>query len=69
VSAATISPQVPRLFDVETTMSLLRMGRTALYAEIHAGRLRSVKQGRSRRISDAAIRDYIALLEREAETR
>lgn len=37
-----------------------------IYELIRAGRLRSVKQGRARRIPAAAIRDYIALLEREA---
>jgi excisionase family DNA binding protein len=47
-------------------MRMLRLGKTAIYELIRSGRLRSVKQGRSRRIPAAAIRDYIALLEEEA---
>lgn len=37
------------------------------YELIRSGRLGSVKQGRARRIPASAIRDYIALLKREAE--
>ncbi|QFY13920.1 helix-turn-helix domain-containing protein [Nonomuraea phyllanthi] len=48
-------------------MRLLRMSRTVIYDQIRTGRLRSVKQGRARLITPGAIRDYIALLEKEAE--
>jgi excisionase family DNA binding protein len=57
----------PQLYQVSDAMRLLRLSRTVIYELIRSGRLRSVKQGRSRRIPVAAIRDYIALLEEEAE--
>lgn len=47
-------------------MTLLSIGRTMLYQELRAGRLRSVGEGRTRRIPAAAIDDYVTLLEREA---
>ena len=48
-------------------MRMLRLSRTVVYELIRSGRLRSVKQGRARRVPAAAIRDYIALLESEAD--
>jgi excisionase family DNA binding protein len=57
----------PRLYQVADVVRLLGLSRTVIYELIRSGRLRSVKEGRARRISDAAIRDYIALLEKEAE--
>jgi excisionase family DNA binding protein len=55
-----------QLYEVRDAMRMLRLGKTVIYELIRSGRLRSVKQGRARRISAAAIRDYIVLLEREA---
>jgi excisionase family DNA binding protein len=55
-----------QLYQVTDVMCLLRLSRTVIYELIRSGRLRSVKQGRARRITAAAIRDYIALLEKEA---
>jgi excisionase family DNA binding protein len=48
-------------------MVVLSMSRGAIYQEMRSGRLRSVKRGRSRLISAAAIADYVALLEHEAQ--
>ena len=56
-----------QLYEVTEVMRMLRLSRTVIYALMRSGRLRSVKEGRARRIPAAAIRDYIALLEREAE--
>jgi excisionase family DNA binding protein len=56
-----------QLYEVCDVMRMLRLSRTVIYELIRSGRLRSVKQGRARRIPATAIRDYIALLEREAE--
>ena len=39
------------------------MSRSVIYEQLRAGRLRSVRQGRTRLIPAAAITDYIALLE------
>jgi hypothetical protein len=52
-------------YRVTDAMRVLRMSRTVIYDQIRTGRLRSVKQGRARLITPAAIRAYIALLERK----
>ena len=54
------------LYRIPEAMDLLSMGRSTIYEQIRSGRLRSVQQGRARLISESAIRDYVALLEREA---
>ena len=54
--------------ESRTPWSFCRLGRTVIYEQIRSGRLRSVTQGRTRLIPASAIGDYIALLEREAET-
>jgi excisionase family DNA binding protein len=56
-----------QLYEVRDVMRMLRLSRTVVYELIRSGRLRSVKQGRARRVPAAAIRDYIALLESEAD--
>lgn len=56
-----------QLYSIPDAMRMLRLSRTVIYELVRSGRLRSVKQGRARRITAAAIRDYIALLETEAE--
>jgi excisionase family DNA binding protein len=55
------------LYRVTDVMAMLHMSRTAIYEQLRSGRLRSVHQGRTRLIPASAIRDYIALLEHEAE--
>ncbi len=56
-----------QLYEVRDVMRMLRLSRTVVYELIRSRRLRSVKQGRARRIPATAIRDYIALLESETE--
>jgi excisionase family DNA binding protein len=56
-----------QLYRVTDAMRLLKLSRTVIYEQIRAGRLRSVRQGRARLIPAGAIRDYIALLESEAD--
>jgi excisionase family DNA binding protein len=58
---------VPQLYRIPDAMRLLSMSRSVIYEQLRAGRLRSVRQGRTRLIPAAAIADYIALLEAEAE--
>ena len=55
------------LYKVPEAMRLLSLSRTAVYEQMRAGRLRFVKEGRATRIPAAAIRNYVALLEKEAE--
>ena len=57
---------VPVLYRVQEAAALLRLSRSVIYEQIRAGRLRTVRQGASRRIPATAINDYVALLEREA---
>ncbi len=58
---AAADPRQPdRLLSVDEAASALGLGRSLVYAEIGAGRLRSVKCGRRRLIPAAAISDYIA---------
>jgi excisionase family DNA binding protein len=55
------------LYRVTDVMRMLKISRTVIYEQLRSGRLRSVHQGRTRLIPASAIRDYIALLEKEAE--
>ncbi len=55
------------LYRVPDAMAMLSLGRSVIYEQIRAGRLKSVTQGRTRLIPAAAIADYIALLLREAD--
>ena len=56
-----------QLYKVSDVMRALSISRTVVFELLRSGRLRSVKQGRIRLIPTSAIRDYIALLEKEAE--
>ncbi|MGW3038470.1 helix-turn-helix domain-containing protein [Kitasatospora sp. NPDC001159] len=57
----------PALYRVSDAVQVLNLSRTVIYDLIRTGRLRTVSEGRSRRIPAAAITDYVALLEREAK--
>lgn len=56
----------PVLYRVSDVVQVLNLSRTVIYDLIRTGRLRTLNEGRSRRIPAAAITDYVALLEREA---
>lgn len=56
-----------QLYRVKDAMRLLNLSRTVVYELLRTGRLRSIQQGRARLIIADAIRDYLALLENEAE--
>jgi excisionase family DNA binding protein len=57
-----------QLYRVKDAMRLLNLSRTVIYELLRTGRLRSVQQGRARLVTAEAIREYIALLQDEAET-
>lgn len=61
-----LATEVPRLYRVEQTMRMLSLSRTVIYELIRSGRLRSVKQGRTRLIPASAIAEYVDRLERES---
>ncbi|MDG4818256.1 helix-turn-helix domain-containing protein [Micromonospora sp. WMMD956] len=54
------------LYTIPEAMDLLSLSRTVIYEQIRSGRLRSVVQGRARRVPAGAIAEYVALLERES---
>lgn len=56
-----------QLYKVSDAMQALNMSRTVVFELLRSGRLRSVKQGRTRLIPASAIHEYIALLEKEAQ--
>lgn len=59
-------PDLPFLYRVSDAVQLLNLSRSVVYDLMRTGRLRTVRQGRSRRIPASALHDYVALLEREA---
>lgn len=61
-----LRPGLPLFYRIPEVMAMLALGRNALFEQLRLRRLRSVRQGRSRRIPVGAILDYIDLLEREA---
>lgn len=54
------------LYTVPDVVRVLNLSRSVVFELLRTGRLRSVKEGRSRRIPASAVRDYLALLEQEA---
>ncbi len=67
MTARAATPQLdPQLYKVPDAMRVLNLSRSVIFDLLRSGRLRSVKQGRTRLIPASAIRDYIALLEHEA---
>jgi excisionase family DNA binding protein len=56
-----------QLYRVVDAMDILSLSRSSIYELIRSGRLRTVKEGRTRLIPATAIADYVALLEREAD--
>jgi hypothetical protein len=59
----------PRMYTIPDLVRMLRLSRSVLYEDIRAKKLRVIHRGRSTRATDAAVREYIALLEKEAEAR
>ena len=61
--------QIPdrALYRVSEAEQLLSLSRSAIYEDIRAGRLQSVRRGRSRLIPATAIEEYVQLLINESE--
>lgn len=58
---AEAGPRAPdRLLSIDEAAATLGLGRSRLYVEIGAGRLRSISVGRRRLIPSTAIAEYIA---------
>ena len=60
---AVVAAQLARLHDVEAVMKRLGLGRSKTFELIATGRLRSVKVGRRRLVSEAALVEFIESLD------
>lgn len=68
-TVAAVTAALPKaLYRIPEAMELLSLSRTVIYEQIRAGRLRTVTEGRARRVPATAIAEYVALLERETQT-
>ncbi|MFG3577187.1 helix-turn-helix domain-containing protein [Micromonospora chersina] len=67
MTAPTIDAPAKALYRIPEAVDLLGISRTVIYEQIRAGRLRSVRQGRTRLVPAAAINAYVELLEQEAQ--
>ncbi|OLT31889.1 hypothetical protein BJF79_08850 [Actinomadura sp. CNU-125] len=54
-----------RAYTVEQVADLLQIGRDKIYELIRTGRLRSVKIGRLRRITERQLDDFVTSLEQQ----
>jgi excisionase family DNA binding protein len=59
------APTPKLLYRIPEAMQLLSLSRSVIYEQIRVGRLRTVKQGRTRLVPRTAIAEYVALLEQE----
>jgi excisionase family DNA binding protein len=55
------------LFTPEDAATKLRVGRTRMYSILKSGELQSVKLGRSRRITAAALQEFVGRLAQTGE--
>jgi excisionase family DNA binding protein len=55
----TVARSPGRLLSIDEAAATLGLGRSLLYAEIAAGRIRSVKVGRRRLIPAGAIAEFV----------
>ncbi|MEV0942226.1 helix-turn-helix domain-containing protein [Micromonospora wenchangensis] len=67
MTAPTVTPPVKALYRIPEAMTLLSLSRSVLYEQIRVGRLRTVRQGRTRLVPATAITAYVTLLEQEAQ--
>lgn len=58
----TIENSTPRLLALAEVSLQTSLSRSTLYREIEAGRLKVVKIGKSVRVTDQSLRDYISAL-------
>ena len=54
------------LYRTPEAMHLLSMSRTVIYEQIRAGRLRTVRLGRTRLVPAVAIAEYVVLVDGES---
>lgn len=54
---------IPQLLRVNEVCTRLALSRSSVYREIESGRLPAVKRGKSLRITESALAEFIASLE------
>ena len=64
---AQATEQAARLHNIEGVMERLGVGRSTIFDLISSGELRSVKVGRRRLVSEAALTDFIARIDSGAD--
>ena len=57
-----------RLHDIEAVMQRLSLGRNSVFDLMSSGQLRSIKVGRRRLVSETALIECIARLDRQGGT-
>jgi excisionase family DNA binding protein len=63
-----LAERLARLHNVESVMERLGVGRSTVFQLMAAGALRSVKVGRRRLVSEAALRQFIEKLDASGGT-
>jgi excisionase family DNA binding protein len=63
-----IEANVPVMFDVKTVARILSISRSSVYELIKSGELGSLRIGRSRRVSQNQLVEYILGIEDEAKS-
>lgn len=63
-----IEPDVPVMFDVKTVARILSISRSSVYELINSKDLDSLTIGRSRRVSQNQLVDYIMRIEADAKS-
>lgn len=58
--ATPVTGAPDRLLSIDDVAGLLGIGRSAVYGELGAGRLRSIKVGRRRLVPGQAIAEFVA---------
>ncbi len=58
-----LAAEVARLHDIESLMERLKLGRSKVFEVLGTGELRSIKVGRRRLVSEAALREFIQSLD------
>ncbi|OBG51841.1 excisionase family DNA-binding protein [Mycobacterium sp. E735] len=58
-----LATEVARLHDIESLMERLKLGRSKVFEVLGTGELRSIKVGRRRLVSEAALREFIESLD------
>lgn len=60
-----VEANVPVMFDIRTVSKILSVSRSTIYELLRSGELKAVRIGRSRRVSQNQLVEYIYSLEQD----